>query len=86
MAPCNKTTLQLLKSNTKEDLETETLIYFKQYIKGLDDPSLRKLAQFLTGSDVVIVEKLIAYYKPDNEFYRWLISHTCGPCLELPTT
>ena len=26
------------------------------------------------------------YYKPDNEFCRGPISHTCGPCSELPTT
>ena len=45
-------------------------MYFKRYVKGLDGPSMRKLAQSLTGSDVVGVEKIdIAYYKPDNVFY-----------------
>ena len=61
-------------------------MYFKRYIKRLDGLSLRKLVQFLTKSDVVVVEKIhIVYYKPDNEFCRRPISHTCTPCLELPT-
>ena len=62
-------------------------MYFKQYIKGLNGPSLRKLVQFLTWSDVVAVEKIhIVHYKPENEFCRRPISHTCGAGLELPTT
>ena len=62
-------------------------MYFKRYIKGLDGPSMRKLVQSLTGSDVVGVEKIdIAYYKPDNVFCIWPISHTCGLWLELPNT
>ena len=62
-------------------------MYFKWYLKGLDDPSLKKLFQFLTGSDVVAVEKIdIAYYKPDNEFFGRPISYKCGPFIELPTT
>ena len=82
----NKKMLQLLKSNSKEDLEKETLMYFKRYIKGLDGPSLWKLVQFLTESDVVVVDKIdIAYYKPDNEFCRRPFFHTFGSCLELPT-
>ena len=44
-------------------------MYFKQYIKGLDGPSLRKLVHLLIGSDVVVVQKIdIAYYKADYEF------------------
>ena len=59
-------------------------MYFKRYIKELDGPSLRKLVQFLTGSDVVVVDKIgVASYKPDNEFCRGPISRTCWPCLEL---
>ena len=77
--------MQRLKSNPKGDLEKETLMYFKRYIKGLDGRSLRKLVHFLIGSDVVVVQKIdIAYYKADNESCRRTISHTCGPCLELP--
>ena len=86
VTPSNKKILQLLKSNPKEDLEKETLMYFKRYIKGLDGPSLRKLVRFLTRSYVVVVEKFdIAYYKPDNEFCRRPISYTCELCLEGPT-
>ena len=79
VTPSNKKILKLLKSNSKEDLEKETLMYFKRYMKGLDGPSLRKLVQFLTGSDVVVVEKIdIAYYKPDNEFCRRPIPKPVG--------
>ena len=86
MSVCTMYICQIYRKKKKKK-EKETLIYFKRYIKGLDDPSLRKLVQFLTGSDVVVVDKIdIAYYKPDNEFCRRPISHTCGPCLELPTT
>ena len=77
--------MQRLKSNPKGDLEKETLMYFKRYIKGLDDRSLRKLVHFLIGSDAVVVQKIdIAYYKADNESCRRPISHTCGSFLELP--
>ena len=85
VTPSNKKILQILKSNPKEDLEKDTLMYFKRYIE-LDGPSLRELVQFLTESDVAVVEKInIAYCKPDNVFCRRPISHSCGPCLELPT-
>ena len=36
LTPSNKKILQLLKSNPKEDLEKETLMYFQRYIKELD--------------------------------------------------
>ena len=36
VTPFNKKILQLLKSNPKEDLEKETLMYFQRYIKELD--------------------------------------------------
>ena len=66
--------MQRLKSNPKGDLEKETLMSFKRYIKGLDGRSLRKLVHFLIGSDVIVVQKIdIAYYKADN-----------GSFLELP--
>ena len=35
--------MQLFKSNTKEDLENETLMYFQRYVHGLDGSSLRKV-------------------------------------------
>ena len=86
VTPSSKKILQLLKSNPKEDLEKGTVMYSKQYVKRLR-LNLRKLFQFLTGSDVVAVEKIdIAYYKPDSEFCRRPISHTCWSCFELPTT
>ena len=62
VTPSNKKILQLLKSNPKEDLEKETLMYFKRYIKELDGPSLRNLVLFRTRSDVVVADKIdIAY-------------------------
>ena len=41
VTPSNEKIMELLKSNTKEDLENETLMYFKRYVNGLDGPSLR---------------------------------------------
>ena len=87
VTPSNKKIMQLLKSNTKEDLEKETLMYFKQYVHGLDGSSLRKVVQFLTRSNVIVAGKIdIVYYKPDGEFCRRPISHSCGSCFELTTT
>ena len=82
----NKKIMQLLKSNPKQNLEKETLMYFKRYVHGLDGSNLRKVTLFLTRSDVVVVEKIdIVYYKRDREFCRRPLSHTCGSCFELPT-
>ena len=85
--PTNRKLLNLLRAHPKDDSEREALSYLKRYIKGVNEQDLKKVLQFLTGADIVIVEKIdVMFIKPKSDFSRRPIPHTCGPCLELPST
>ena len=67
--------------------EREAFSYLKRYIRGLDIHLMKKLLQFLTGSDILVVDSIdIIFTKPESSFERRPVAHTCAPCLELPST
>ena len=48
---------------------------------------LKHLLCFLTGAEILVVEAInVTFKKNESKFTRRPIAHTCGPCLELPST
>lgn len=61
--------------------------YLKRYIRSLEKNNLKKFLRFWTASDVLSFPELkVAFNEHMVGFYRRPIAHTCGQCLELPTT
>ena len=48
---------------------------------------LKQLSCFLTGAEILVVEAIkVTFRTNESKFTRRPIAHTCGPCLELPST
>ncbi|XP_057290873.1 uncharacterized protein LOC130613563 [Hydractinia symbiolongicarpus] len=85
--PTTKKVLSLFSASPVTEAEKEPFPYFKRFVKGLQVILLKKLLQFLTGSDLITVTEIkVTFYLPTSDFGRRPIAHTCTPTLELPAT
>ena len=85
MESTTKKVINLLQVNLLNEAQKESLAYFKRYVKGLQIIELKKLLKFLTGADLIIVDKIEVTFNSNlSEFERRPIAHTCTPLLELP--
>ncbi|KAL3882538.1 hypothetical protein ACJMK2_028874 [Sinanodonta woodiana] len=69
--------IELLCASPRTKEENASIGFLHRFIRGRNKLQLRKLLRFLTGSDVICVDK-IDIQLPSI--------HTCGPMLELPST
>lgn len=77
----------MISSNPQTPAENQSLQYFKQYIKAQESQkSIQRLLRFLTGTDILCVEKIEVTFTKLIGIERRPIAHTCGPNLELPCT
>ncbi|XP_076876894.1 uncharacterized protein LOC143526112 isoform X2 [Brachyhypopomus gauderio] len=84
--PTTKKLLKLLEASPSTQAENQSFRFLKQYIRGLDDIGLRRMLRFMTGSDVVCVDKIDIMFTSADGLARRPVAHTCGPVLELPWT
>ena len=85
--PTPRRLLALLKAKPNDSAEIDSLNIFKRYVCGVSSVVLKRLLKYLTGSDIIIVEKIdVIFVKPESSICRRPIAHTCGPTLELPST
>jgi len=85
--PTGKKVCSLLTASPQNDGERDALSHLKRFVRGLDVGNLGKFLKFLTGSDLLIVDKIdVNFIKPESEFSRRPIAHTCSLYLELPST
>ncbi len=84
--PTARRILKLLVVSPQSQAESKCLRFLQQYIRGLDVVGLRKMLRFVTGSDVVSVDKIQVIFTSLDGLARRPVSHTCGPVLELPST
>ena len=83
----SKRTIALIDASPNDDAEKDALNYFKRFIRGLNQETLKKLLRFITGSDIIVVDSIgVTFTKPESSFSRRPIPHICAPCLELPAT
>ncbi|CAI5671030.1 unnamed protein product [Oreochromis niloticus] len=84
--PTTRKLLKLLTASPTTQAEKQSFRFLHQYIRGLDDTGLRRMFRFLTGSDVICVDKVEVLFTPVDGLARRPVAHTCGPLLELPWT
>lgn len=60
--------------------------YFLQFIGNLNPDELRLLLRFITGSSVVIAEKIDVAFNATSGLSCFPFAHTCSPVIELPST
>lgn len=84
--PTTRRFLKLLDVSPQNQAESKCLRFLQQYIRGLDGVGLRKMLRFVTGSDVVCVNKIQMIFTSLEGLARRPVAHTCGPVLELPST
>lgn len=84
--PTTRKFLKLLDASPPTQAENKSFGFLQQYIRGLGDAGLRRLLRFLTGSDVICVNKVEVLFTPTVGLARRPAAHTCGPVLELPWT
>ena len=77
--------MQLTDEPTSSD-ERAVLGYLKRYIRGLEVRQLKRFLLFTTASDLMVCENLNIKFVKVEGLGRRPIAHTCGLCLELPTT
>ena len=83
----NKKVISCIIASPQNEAESECLQYFKKYIRSLDTIMLKHLLCFLTGAGILVVEAIsVTIKKNESKFTVRPIAHTCGPCLELPST
>ena len=56
--PINRNVIKLIQSDPTNRNQRDALAFLKQYIRGLDEPFLRKILKYCTGSDVILVDKI----------------------------
>ena len=86
LEPTTKKVLQLLKDEPTSSDERAVLGYLKRFIRGLEVAKLKRFLVFTTGSDLMVCDSLNINFVRLDGLGRRPVAHTCGPCLELPTT
>ena len=84
--PTNRNVIKLIQSDPTNRNERDALGFLKQYIRGLDEPFLRKCLKYCTGSDVILVDKIAVEFVACPAIARRPIVHTCAPMMELPSS
>ena len=84
--PTNRNVIKLIQSDPTNGNERDGYGFLKQYIRGLDEPFLRKFLKYCTGSDVILVGKIAVEFVACSTIARRPIVHTCAPMMELPSS
>lgn len=84
--PSSKRIIKLLDVEQNSDSERACFDHLKRYIKSLDDNMLAGFLQFITGSDIITVERIQVSFNANEGITRGIVAHTCGPVLELSST
>lgn len=84
--PTAKKVIKSLVATPKNEAERESLGFLKKFIKSLDAVSLKVFLKFVTGSDVLIQKNISLSFNSVAGIARAPVAHTCGSCLELPST
>ncbi|MGH0146904.1 UNVERIFIED_CONTAM: hypothetical protein FKN15_043907 [Acipenser sinensis] len=81
-----KGVLRLIEAEVQNAAQNKTLNFLKQFIRSLHDERLQKFLCFVTGADIMCVEKIEVQFTTLRGLEQRLIAHTCGPLLEVPCT
>ena len=78
--------LNLIVASPNTEIEKESLNYLKRYIKVLDSPMLKRLLQFISGSDVITIDVIeVNFVTFESSLLRRPVARTCSAMIQLPT-
>eukprot|EP00111_Clytia_hemisphaerica_P011962 TCONS_00035134-protein len=84
ISPTNMKVVKLLEGNPKNIAERDVLSYLRQYVMGLETTLLKTFLHFVTGADIILVEKIeIMFIVFETINQRRPIAHTCQLFLEI---
>ncbi|KAJ8314681.1 hypothetical protein KUTeg_006831, partial [Tegillarca granosa] len=78
--------LALFNCNPVTTEQNKCLGYLQRFARGRNKKQLKQLLRFLTGSDIICVNKIDVSFIIRHGKGRLPSVHTCGPLLELPST
>lgn len=84
--PTVKQVLNMINAEVQNAAQNKTMNFLKQFIRSLDDGRLQKFLRFVTGADMLCVEKIDIQFTDIRGLQRRPVAHTCGPLLEVPCT
>lgn len=84
--PTSKRVIKLLQPESSTDAERTCFDHLKRFIKSLNEVKLAGFLQFVTGSNIITVNEIKVTFNTSAGHERSIVSHTCAPVLELPST
>lgn len=82
--PSVKRVTKLFVCNPENDREKEVFEYLKRFLRGLNGETLAKFLRYVTGADMLCVQKIDVMFNNLSGCERRIVAHTCGPTVELP--
>ena len=84
--PTSRRVVKLFQAEPKTDSERTCFDHLKRFVKSMSGSKLAAFLQFLTGSNIITVERIEVSFIDSVEPVRRIVAHTCAPLLELPST
>ena len=82
--PTPRKICKLFVAHPVSNSERECFDHLKRYVKSLNDNLLCAFLQFVTGSNVISVDKIEVAFTAESSARVSPIAHTCGPLLTIP--
>ncbi|KAF1387167.1 hypothetical protein PFLUV_G00102540 [Perca fluviatilis] len=84
--PTCRKVLKMIEASPVTPAEKQAFRFLQQYIRQLDEPGLKRMLRFVTGSDIICVTQIEVIFTALEGLARRPVAHTCGSVLELPCT
>lgn len=85
LEPSVSRVLALFNCNPVTTQQNKCLGYLQRFVRGRNKKQLKQLLRFLSGSDIICVNKTDVSFIIRHRKGRLPSVHTCGPLLELPS-
>jgi len=89
MIPSTASVLALMNVDDEAQLTSgkkTVLSYLKRFIRNTDGITLRKTLRFVTGSDLITVDRIAIIFHSNVGTVPEIVAHTCSPSLDLPAS
>ena len=84
--PTTKRVCKLSEAQPVSNSERECFEHLKRFVKSLDDNLFGAFLQFITGSNILTVDKIQVGFSANTGATRSPVAHTCAPLLIVPST
>ena len=84
--PTPKRVVKLLQAEPNSDPERTCFEHLKRFVKSLNESKLAVFLHFVTGSNIITVNKIEVAFNTSVGLTHSILSHTCAPVLKIPST